>query len=168
MAVPSLYAVHHNFEICGVLTGPDRPQGRGRLHSSSPVKCAADELGLQIIQPERLSGEIRTVVASLQPDILVVVAFGKIFGPKFLSRFPEGGVNLHPSLLPAYRGPAPIPAAILNGETTTGDRSSRSPITTSELRSVDPPQIRGESDWIFTSPSSPLRQAGQVNRAEFF
>jgi methionyl-tRNA formyltransferase len=73
-----------------------------------------------VLQPERLGAAAREDTARLHPEILVVVAYGRIFGPKFLSLFPRGGINLHPSLLPRWRGPSPIPAAILSGDEVTG------------------------------------------------
>ncbi len=120
IALPSLIALFAEHTICAVLTNPDREEGRGRRLAPSPVKEKAIELGLRVLQPERLDGEARSRVAALEPELLVVVAFGRIFGPKFLALFPSGGINLHPSLLPKYRGPAPIPAAILAGERETG------------------------------------------------
>ena len=120
IAVPTLVALADCHEICGVLTNPDRPSGRGRKTEYSPVKEKALELGLKVFQPERLNGEFRDVIRELKPDLLAVVAFSKIFGPKFMELFPLGGINLHPSLLPKYRGPSPIQAAILNGDDVTG------------------------------------------------
>ena len=78
------------------------------------------ELGLPVLQPERLGGDARHEVAALGAELLVCVAYGKFFGPKFLELFPAGSINLHPSLLPRYRGPAPIPAPILHGDKETG------------------------------------------------
>ncbi|MFO8042149.1 MAG: methionyl-tRNA formyltransferase [Alkalispirochaeta sp.] len=106
--------------VVGVLTNPDAPRGRGRRVQPSPVKVRAQEAGLPVLQPERLNSQARSEVYALQPDILVVVAYGKIFGPKFLSLFPRGGVNVHPSLLPRHRGPSPLQAAILSGDRETG------------------------------------------------
>lgn len=106
--------------VVGVLTNPDAPRGRGRRVQPSPVKVRAQEAGLPVLQPERLTSQARSEVSALQPDILVVVAYGKIFGPKFLSLFPQGGVNVHPSLLPRHRGPSPLQAAILSGDRETG------------------------------------------------
>ena len=120
IAVPSLSALAGEFDVCGVLTNPDRPSGRGRKTGYSPVKEKAIELGLNVLQPDRLNASFRDVVRGLQPDILTVVAFSRLFGPKFLSLFPQGGINLHPSLLPQYRGPSPIQAAIKNGDSVTG------------------------------------------------
>ena len=120
MAVPSLVRIAEQHPIVGVLTAKDQEVGRGRKIVSSPVKQKAIELGLQVLTPEKLDGVLREQVRNLSPDILVVVAYGKIFGPKFLDLFPRGGINLHPSLLPKYRGPSPIPEAILRGDPKTG------------------------------------------------
>ncbi len=120
IAVPSLFAVAEVVEVCGVLTAPDRPSGRGRRLKAPPVKAAAEQLGIPVLQPERLERAAREAVAALQPELLVCVAYGKIFGPRFLELFPRGAVNMHPSLLPRHRGPAPIPAAILAGDTESG------------------------------------------------
>ncbi len=120
IAVPSLQAVAMRFDVVGVLTNPDRRSGRGRSVSFSPVKQAALDLGLPVIQFPRLRSEAREAVSELKPDLLAVFAYGSIFGPRFLSLFSMGGVNVHPSLLPKYRGCAPIPAAILAGEHVTG------------------------------------------------
>lgn len=119
-AVEPLEKIHKSHFICGVLTSPDKPAGRKRLLVASPVKQKAEELKLKIFQPYSIDREFYKVVKELKPDILVVVAFGKIFKRSFLSIFPGGGINLHPSLLPKYRGPSPIPAAILNGDSETG------------------------------------------------
>ena len=120
IAVPSLAAVADSFDICAVLTNPARKSGRGKRMVLTPVQIKAEELGIPILQPERLDYDFRSEITELKPDLLVVVAYGKIFGPKFLALFPMGGINLHPSLLPRYRGPAPIPAAILSGDIETG------------------------------------------------
>ncbi len=119
-AVPVLDAVSRSFPVCGVLTAIDKPQGRGKKLQVSPVKEKAIELGLTILQPAILDEKAIDDIKRLSPEILVVAAFGKIFKENFLSVFPKGGINLHPSLLPLYRGPAPIPAVILAGETETG------------------------------------------------
>ncbi|GAB4363845.1 MAG: methionyl-tRNA formyltransferase [Spirochaetales bacterium] len=120
MAIPSLVRIAKAHPVVGVLTAPDQVAGRGRRVLPSPVKQEALRLGLPVWTPEKLDGAIRQQVGALSPEILVVVAYGKIFGPKFLSLFPRGGINLHPSLLPRYRGPSPIPAAILRGDAETG------------------------------------------------
>ncbi len=120
IAVPSLRETAKHFEIAGVLTSPDRRQGRGQKLCVSPVKQAAVELGVPVLQFPSLKREAREAVAELQPELLAVFAYGRIFGPKFLSLFPKGGVNVHPSLLPRYRGPSPIQAAILSGDAVSG------------------------------------------------
>lgn len=121
IAVPSLRAIaDSDHELVGVLTAPDRVRGRGRSVRFSAVKNLALELGVPVLQPESLRSEARREVAGLEPDVLACFAYGKIFGPRFLALFPRGGLNVHPSLLPRHRGPAPIPAAILAGDTETG------------------------------------------------
>ena len=117
IAVPSLQAIANNYDVAAVLTTPDRASGRRRKIQFSPVKTAALELGLPIIQPQRLDAAAREEIMALKSDILVVFAYGRIFGPKFLALFPMGGINMHPSALPRYRGPSPLTAAILNGDT---------------------------------------------------
>jgi len=120
IAVPSLTKLAHAHEVVGVLTNPDRCCGRGLTPGAPHVKEEALRLRLPVFQPERLDEAFRIQVSALKPDILVVVAFGKIFGPKFLGLFPLGGINLHPSLLPLYWGCSPIPAVIAAGEAETG------------------------------------------------
>ncbi|MDR0400483.1 MAG: methionyl-tRNA formyltransferase [Treponema sp.] len=117
-------------ELAGLLTNPDSPRGRhGRPEPTELAAAAAAlaprfrEAGLKapvIMKPEKLGPRARREAAALEPDLLVSFAYGKIFGPKFLGLFPLGGLNIHPSLLPAYRGPAPIPQAILNRDRETG------------------------------------------------
>ncbi len=120
IAVPSLEKAASKFNIVAVLTNPDKVTGRGQKIKFNPVKTKALELDLNIIQPETLGSEARNQISALKPDLLVVFAYGKIFGPKFLSIFPLGGVNVHPSLLPRYRGSSPVLTAIINGDTETG------------------------------------------------
>jgi len=121
-AVPSLRAVcKSGCRVLAVVTQPDRPSGRGKSLKPSPVKVAAQELDCPLLQPESIRTEaFREAIQALEPDFLVVVAFGQILPPALL-RVPRfGAVNVHPSLLPKYRGPAPIQWAILNGERETG------------------------------------------------
>jgi len=120
IAVPSLEAAAAHFDTAAVLTNPDRMKGRGRRVISPPVKTEAERLGIPVLQFTSLKREAREAVAAVQPDLLVVFAYGHIFGPKFLSLFPFGGINVHPSLLPKYRGPSPIPAALLAGDELSG------------------------------------------------
>jgi len=123
IAVPSLKVLAAASTLAGLLTNPDSP--RGRSNRPEPTECAAAaadlaSVGMVILKPEKLDSAARAMVAELKPDILVSFAYGKIFGPKFLDLFPMGGINIHPSLLPKYRGPTPIPAAIINRDTETG------------------------------------------------
>ncbi len=120
IAVPALAKVATGHEVCAVLTTPPRGAGRNRQETAPPVQAAAQAAGLPVLQPERLDAAARGRVSELRPEVLVVVAYGRIFGPRFLALFPRGGVNLHPSLLPLYRGPSPIQAALLAGDTETG------------------------------------------------
>ena len=120
IAVPSLVALNEEFEVCGVLTNPDRQKGRKKVLHPSPVKVKALELGINVYQPEKLNQDFYNQVTLLKPDLLVFFAFGKIFKPEFLSIFNLGGVNIHPSLLPIYRGASPISTAILNGDKASG------------------------------------------------
>jgi len=119
IAVPSLEALAAEFDIVGVLTAPDKVSGRGRKINPPAVKQKALELGLHVLQPLTLNAEARETVRKTGADLLVVFAYGRIFGPKFLNLFSLGGINMHPSALPRYRGPSPITAAILSGENST-------------------------------------------------
>ena len=120
LAVPSLEAIHRGQRIAAVLTNPDRPSGRRSAPVPTPVKARALELGLPVLQPERLDEAFFRDVKALECELLVVAAFGRIFPNEFLKLFPQGGINMHPSLLPRHRGPSPIPAAILAGDPETG------------------------------------------------
>ncbi|MGC9312833.1 MAG: methionyl-tRNA formyltransferase [Sediminispirochaetaceae bacterium] len=120
IAVPSLEKIAGHHQVVGVLTNPDRVSGRGRRTLPPPVKVRAGELGLPVYQFETLKREARDLIGPLGADILVVFAFGRIFGPKFLGLFPRGGINIHPSLLPRYRGSIPLVASLLNGDEETG------------------------------------------------
>jgi len=121
-AVPSLKALASSrHRLLGVLTQPDRPAGRGRELKASPVKQLALELGLPLAQPASLKSESeRAQLADWAPDVLVVVAYGLILPPAALSIPRLGGINVHASLLPRWRGAAPIQRAILAGDTHTG------------------------------------------------
>jgi len=122
-AVPSLRFLHAGarFDISLVVTQPDRPAGRRHRLTASPVKIAAEELGLHLYQPASLkSAESREPLIASGADVFVVVAYGLIFGARTLSIPGSGCVNLHASLLPKFRGASPIAAAILAGESITG------------------------------------------------
>lgn len=120
IAVPSLTMLASSCQVVAVLTNPASRQGRGLVVEPTPVAIEAARLGLPVLAPERLGQAERDAVAALDPDLLVVFAYGRIFGPKFMALFPRGGINAHPSLLPRWRGPSPIPYAILAGDQTTG------------------------------------------------
>jgi len=114
----SLAAKH---DVISVVTQPDRPKGRGQELSPSPVKQAALRLGVPVFQPERIRrAEAQTHLASLSPGIMVVVGYGQIIPQSVIDMAPRGIVNVHASLLPKYRGAAPIQWAVANGETRTG------------------------------------------------
>jgi len=121
-AVPALKILHKSgYEIVLVVTQPDRPKGRGRKVLPAPVKRVALDLGFDISQPRSIkTPEFVKQVKRLRPDIIVVVAFGHILTTDILSLPRMGTINIHASLLPKYRGPAPIQWAIINGEKETG------------------------------------------------
>jgi len=126
IAVPALESIAamsgggENFILVGLLTRADSPKGRSGKPEPTECAAAAQQFSIPILKPEKLDGAIHEQIMALKPDILVCFAYGKIFSPQFLSLFPLGGINIHPSLLPRYRGAAPIPAAIINREPVTG------------------------------------------------
>lgn len=120
-ALQTLRDLHEHHEIVGVVTQPDRQAGRGRALKAPPVKELALELGLDLIQPKRLRQE--AAMAQLRawaPDVIVVAAFGQILRSDVLALPSHGCINVHASLLPRWRGAAPIQAAILHGDAETG------------------------------------------------
>lgn len=126
-AVPTLAALAGTHEVALVLTQPDRPKGRGMEVALSPVKQKAVELGLPVSQPEKIktNEEFRAELQRLAPDAIVVVGYGRII-PRWMLDLPRhGNLNLHASLLPKYRGAAPIQWAIAHGETVTGNTIMR-------------------------------------------
>jgi methionyl-tRNA formyltransferase len=121
IAVPALEALHQIAEVVGVVCQPDRPAGRGLALHAPPVKTRAVELGLEVAQPRKVrTPELATWVAERQADVAVVMAYGRILPPAVLAATAKGFVNLHASLLPRYRGAAPIQWALVCGETETG------------------------------------------------
>jgi len=132
IAVPSLEVLgrEKGITLAGVLTNPDKPRGRRGESQPSEVCEAAQKIlrlykeqgreTFPILKPEKLDAALREEVNDLKPDLLVSFAYGHIFGPKFMALFPLGGINIHPSLLPKYRGPAPLQAAIINRDCETG------------------------------------------------
>jgi methionyl-tRNA formyltransferase len=122
-AVPSLrrLAESPEFSAEAVITQPDRPRGRGQVVSASPVKETALELGLHVYQPETIKSESsQEFLKRIAPDAVVIIAYGQIIPARLLAIPRLGWINLHASLLPRYRGAAPIHWAIANGETVTG------------------------------------------------
>lgn len=121
-AIPSLKAlIERGYEICGAVTQPDKPRGRGHRLMPSPVKEFAQSNGISVFQPETLKNEnFSDELKNLNPDIIIVAAYGKIL-PRYVLEFPKYGcINVHGSILPKYRGAAPIQRAVINGEKETG------------------------------------------------
>ena len=121
-AVPSLEAlVAAGHEVVGVFSQPDKPKNRGMKLQPTPVKCCAQAHGLAVFQPTKLrDGTALETIVQLAPDLIVVAAYGRILPQEILSYPRLGCINVHSSLLPKYRGAAPIHWAILNGEQETG------------------------------------------------
>ncbi len=121
-AVPSLKTlIDSDYDVVGVVCQPDRPKGRGKKMSSPPVKVLAEEHSIPVLQPEKIrTEEFFDKLKSFKPDLICVTAYGRII-PKNILELPKYGcLNVHASLLPKYRGAAPINWAIINGEKTTG------------------------------------------------
>ncbi|MEA4846393.1 MAG: methionyl-tRNA formyltransferase, partial [Clostridiaceae bacterium] len=121
-AVPCLRELlSEKHEIAAVVTQPDRAKGRGNKLAASPVKILAAEAGIPVYQPEKIrTEEFMEVLKDLAPDVMIVVAFGQILSQEILDIPPLGCINIHASLLPKYRGAAPINWCIINGEKSTG------------------------------------------------
>src|SRR6267378_8340905 len=122
-AVPTLkhLLAQPDFELLAVITQPDRPRGRGHQISSSPAKEVALAANLPVHQPEKMRApEVQELLQSYSPDFIVIIAYGQIIPARLLPIPKHGWINLHASLLPKYRGAAPINWAIVNGETQTG------------------------------------------------
>jgi methionyl-tRNA formyltransferase len=121
MAVPSLTALARTTDVVGVVCQPDRPAGRGLRLCAPPVKSAALELGLAVHQPVKVkTGNLHEWLAERHPDVVVVMAYGRILPPPVLGAPTKGCINLHASVLPRYRGAAPVNWAIIRGESETG------------------------------------------------
>src|SRR5579864_2346197 len=127
-AVPTLEKlVEAGFRVQLVVTQPDRPKGRGLELVASPVKQSALKLNLPITQPEKIktNDEFRAQLTAIRPDAIIVVGYGRIIPQWMLDLAPMGNINLHASLLPKYRGAAPIQWAVANGESVTGNTTMR-------------------------------------------
>lgn len=126
-AVPCLEVlIDSKYEVCGVVTQPDKPAGRGHRLTPPPVKAVALENDIEVFQPDTLKDfAFNEELLRLNPDLIIVVAYGKIL-PEYILNFPEYGcINMHASLLPKYRGAGPIQWAVINGEKKTGITSMR-------------------------------------------
>jgi methionyl-tRNA formyltransferase len=120
-SLPVLRLLAQHYQVAGVVTQPDRPKGRGQTLTPPPVKVQSMELGLPVIQPRRLHEPVAMEqLQAWQPDLIVVAAFGQILKPEVLDLPRHGCINVHASLLPRWRGAAPIPAAILHSDVQTG------------------------------------------------
>jgi methionyl-tRNA formyltransferase len=120
-AIPTLRELASHYQVVGVITQPDRPAGRGRVLTPPPVKVLAQQLGIELIQPERLrEPEAQERLQTWAPDIIVVTAFGQILRKRVLELPRLGCINVHASLLPRWRGAAPIQATILHGDSQSG------------------------------------------------
>ena len=145
--------VESKYEICGVVTNPDKPKGRGMKFIASPVKEYALEKNLKIFQPAKVSNneDFLNEVKALNPDLICVVAYGKIL-PKVLLDIPKlGCINVHGSLLPKYRGAAPIQWAVLNGDKETGittmymnEKMDEGDMILQEKTEISPDETTGE------------------------
>ena len=121
-AVPAFrMLLEHSYEICGVFTQPDKPSGRGQRMQPGPVKALAQERGIPVFQPVRIRNEEnRQIIEGLQPDFIVVAAYGQILPGWMLRAARIAPVNIHASMLPRYRGAAPVAWPIIHGDTATG------------------------------------------------
>lgn len=120
--LPVIKSIKKHFDLVGIVTTPDTKQGRKKVLTPSPVKQYAVEnhLNAALLTPEKLTQETAAQLKDLSADLIIVAAYGKII-PQFILDIPTyGSVNIHPSLLPQYRGPSPIQTALLNGDTTSG------------------------------------------------
>jgi methionyl-tRNA formyltransferase len=164
-AIPSLLALEgagHRIEA--VVTQPDRPKGRGRAPSPPPVKPIALERGMRVLQPERIrSPEGQTLIRDLAPDIQVVVAYGQILPTAVIDLAPLGTVNVHGSLLPRWRGAAPVQWAIAEGDLETGVTTmlidaglDTGPILLSRRTAILPDETAGDLERRLAEIGGPL------------
>jgi methionyl-tRNA formyltransferase len=153
--VPSLEVLHDIAQVAGVVCQPDKPAGRGLSLTPPAIKVRATELGLPVVQPTKLkTGEFGAWVRAQNADVALVVAYGRILPPDVLAGPRLGCVNVHASLLPKYRGAAPIVWAIVNGETETG-------VT---LMKLDEGMDTGPTFAEVTTPIEPEETAGELSQ----
>lgn len=150
-AVPSLERLAGCHEIRCVLTQPDRPAGRGRRLKPTPVRARAEALGLRVATPGKLDSEVIAELKAMRADVLVVVAYGLLIPEALLRAFPHGGLNVHPSLLPRWRGAAPVERAMQAGDAETGVAIMRmdsgldtGPVFRVERTAIEPSETAGE------------------------
>jgi methionyl-tRNA formyltransferase len=157
--------IHEEFEVVGVVTSPDAPVGRKRVITPTPVKEFALEQGYSVLTPEKLkkNPEFLETLKSLEPDLMIVVAYGLIIPKSFLDAFPNKWINIHPSILPQYRGPAPMHAPLLHGDTRTGTsimimdhKMDHGPILAQALIPIEPDTMFGELSEQLRELSSDL------------
>ncbi len=151
-AVPCLRALHAQHEVALVVSQPDKPAGRGGQLTAPAVKAAAQELGLPVIQPRSArTGELRDAMVATGAELAVVVAYGKILPRAVLDALPRGCINVHGSLLPKYRGAAPVQWAVIRGDAETGvslmqldEGMDTGPVYLERRVAVDPDETAGE------------------------
>jgi methionyl-tRNA formyltransferase len=120
--IPVLESLMKKFKVLAVVTTPDQSAGRKQLLTSSPIKkfCVSDKIDIPVLTPHDFDEDMHAKLKALRPDLFVVAAYGHILPDKILSIPPFGAINVHPSLLPKYRGPTPVPATLLHGDLETG------------------------------------------------
>jgi methionyl-tRNA formyltransferase len=151
-AVPCLRALAGAHEVALVVSQPDKPAGRGGQITAPAVKVAAQELGLPVIQPRSArTGELRDALVATGAELAVVVAYGKILPKDVLEALPRGCMNVHASLLPKYRGAAPVQWAVIDGEAETGvaimqldEGMDTGPVLLEKRVPIDPDETSGE------------------------
>lgn len=120
-SLPTLFALSENYAVVGVVSQPDRPAGRGRNITAPPTKAFAEAVGIPVIQPERVGKpDVVAQIADLGAELIVVAAYGQILPQELLDLPARGSLNVHASLLPRWRGAAPVQAAVRNGDPETG------------------------------------------------
>jgi methionyl-tRNA formyltransferase len=151
-AVPSLRALAAGHDVALVVSQPDKPAGRGGQLTAPAVKRAAEALGLPVIQPKSArTGELRDALVASGAELAVVVAYGKILPRSVLEALPRGCINVHGSLLPRYRGAAPVQWAVINGEAETGvsimqldEGMDTGPVLLERRVAIEPAETAGE------------------------
>ncbi|MCL2519704.1 MAG: methionyl-tRNA formyltransferase [Spirochaetaceae bacterium] len=157
IAVPTLQSLAQHFNVVAVLCNPDALVGRKRVLTPPAVKVAAEQLNLPVLQPAKLDANLEEQIKTLNADFFICFAYGKIFKESFLNIF-KFALNVHPSLLPKYRGPTPIPAAILHGDNETG-------ITIQKLGlKIDSGDIIVQQKFALTGNETTLSLSEQVSR----